>query len=119
MTLSLEGGWTSGGVPVRTLSHEGVWTRDGVPVKTLNLEGVWIVRSHIDWREERVLARKVDPEGGGLCDPTSIGEGNDIDGRWERVTARMLGFEGEWIVRSHISWGGERNILYKGVETSS
>ena len=23
-----------------------------------------------------------------------------------------------WIVRSHIGWGGERNILYKGVETS-
>ena len=21
---------------------------------------------------------------------------------------RMLGFEGEWIVRSHIDWGGER-----------
>ena len=23
-----------------------------------------------------------------------------------------------WIMRSHIGWGGERNILYKGVETS-
>ena len=23
-----------------------------------------------------------------------------------------------WIVRSHIGWGGERNILYKGVEIS-
>ena len=23
-----------------------------------------------------------------------------------------------WIVRSHISWRGERNIPYKGVETS-
>ena len=23
-----------------------------------------------------------------------------------------------WIVTSHINWGGERNILYKGVETS-
>ena len=24
-----------------------------------------------------------------------------------------------WIVRSHIGWRGERNIPYKGVETSS
>ena len=23
-----------------------------------------------------------------------------------------------WIVRSHIGWRGEQNILYKGVETS-
>ena len=23
-----------------------------------------------------------------------------------------------WIVRSHISWGGEQNIIYKNVETS-
>ena len=23
-----------------------------------------------------------------------------------------------WIVRSHVGWGGEQNILYKGVETS-
>ena len=30
---------------------------------------------------------------------------------------RTLGLEGEWIVRSHIGWGGERNTLYKGVET--
>ena len=35
------------------------------------------------------------------------------------VLARMLGLEGGWIVRSHIGWRGERNILYKGVETSS
>jgi len=26
--------------------------------------------------------------------------------------------EERWTVRSHIGWGGERNILYKGVETS-
>ena len=24
-----------------------------------------------------------------------------------------------WIMRSHIGWGGNRNILYKGVKTSS
>ena len=30
----------------------------------------------------------------------------------------MLDPEGRWIVRSHIGWGGERSIRYKGVETS-
>ena len=35
------------------------------------------------------------------------------------MPARMLGPEGGWIVRSHISWGGERNVLYKGVEPLS
>ena len=34
------------------------------------------------------------------------------------MPARMLGPEGGWIVRSHIGWGGERNIFYEGVETS-
>ena len=28
------------------------------------------------------------------------------------------GLQGGWIVRSHIGWRGERNISYKGVETS-
>ena len=28
------------------------------------------------------------------------------------------GPKGEWIVRSHIGWGGEQSILYKSVETS-
>ena len=41
-----------------------------------------------------------------------------IDWRKERVPAMTLGPEGGWIVMSHIGWGGERNILYKGVETS-
>ena len=41
-----------------------------------------------------------------------------IDRREKRVPARMLGPEGGWIVRSYICSGGERNILYKGVETS-
>ena len=27
------------------------------------------------------------------------------------------GLEGEWIVMSHVGWGGEQTILYKGVET--
>ena len=29
-----------------------------------------------------------------------------------------LGLQEGWIVRSYIGWRGERNILYKGVETS-
>ena len=33
------------------------------------------------------------------------------------MPARTLGPERGWIVRSHIDWGGERNTLYKGVET--
>ena len=35
------------------------------------------------------------------------------------VPARTLGPKGKWIVRSHIGWRGERNILYEGVETPS
>ena len=31
---------------------------------------------------------------------------------------RTLGLQRRWIVRSHIDWGGEQNIPYKGVETS-
>ena len=34
------------------------------------------------------------------------------------VRTRKLGPEGGWIVRSHIGWRVERNILYKGVKTS-
>ena len=43
-----------------------------------------------------------------------------LEGGWilGGVPARTLGPEGGWIVRSHISWGGEQSILYKGVETS-
>ena len=33
------------------------------------------------------------------------------------MPVRMMGPEERWIVRSHISWGGERNILYNGVKT--
>ena len=41
-----------------------------------------------------------------------------IDWRGKEVPVRMLGREGEWIVRSQIGLREERNILYKGVETS-
>ena len=41
-----------------------------------------------------------------------------IDWRKERVPARTQGLEEGWIVKSHISWGRERNTFYKGMETS-
>ena len=34
----------------------------------------------------------------------------------ERCTSEDAGPQEGWIVRSHIGWRGERNILYKGVE---
>ena len=34
------------------------------------------------------------------------------------MPARTLGPQGGWIVKSHIGWREERNIPYKGVETS-
>ena len=46
------------------------------------------------------------------------GEGPTLIGKRELVPVRTLGPEREWIVRSHIGWGGERNNVYKGVETS-
>ena len=73
-----------------------------------------------------VPARRLSPEEGGhevVCQQGRwarrgwIGRSH-IDGRRERVAVRTLGPEGGWIVRSYISWGGERNTLYKGVETS-
>ena len=33
------------------------------------------------------------------------------------MLVRTLGSKREWVVRSHVSWGGERSILYKGVDT--
>ena len=35
-----------------------------------------------------------------------------IDWRMEQVPARTLDPEDWWIVRSHIDWGGERNIFF-------
>ena len=45
----------------------------------------------------------------------------EIPRRLERETSANedVGPRRGWIVRSHISWRGEQNILYKGVETSS
>ena len=46
--------------------------------RTLGLKGEWIEGSHIDLRRERVPGRTLGLEGGGLCDPTSIGEEQSI-----------------------------------------
>ena len=52
-------------------------------------------------------ARMLGPEEGGWGGgPTSMGESDDV------------GPKVKWIVRSHISWGGERSSYYKAVETS-
>jgi len=42
----------------------------------------------------------------------------EVDMRWCASKGRWASKWGGF-VRSHISWGGERNIVYKGVETSS
>ena len=57
---------TPGSVPAKMLSLEEGWTPGNVSPRTLGLEGGWIVKSHVNWREERVLARMLGPEGGGL-----------------------------------------------------
>ena len=36
----------------------------------------------------------------------------------EQCASKDAGSQRGWIVRSHISWRRERNIPYKGVETS-
>ena len=70
-------------------------------------------RSHIDWRKERVPTRTLGPEEGWIWG------WSHIDWRKEKVPARTLGPKGGWIVMSHIGWGGEQIIIYKGVETFS
>ena len=73
-----------------------------VSVKRLSLEG--------GWTRDGVPARTLGPEGGGLWVPHQLEKG--MSGSEDGGPRRG------WIVRSHIGWGGERNILYKGVETS-
>ena len=58
MTISV-----SGGLGLLQMVSESQ-TLSSVSAKTLVPEGRWIVRSHIDWREERVPARMLGPEGG-------------------------------------------------------
>ena len=55
-------------------------------------------------------ARTLAPKVGGLGVPYRFEKGMSA--------SKDAGLKGRWIVRSHIGWGGERNILYKGVETS-
>ena len=43
-------------------------------------------------------------------------EGSHIDWRRKRVPTKMLGPKGVDLGRSHIGWGGERNIVYKDVK---
>ena len=45
----------------------------------------------------------------------------EIPHQLERGTSanKNTGLLKGWIVRSHIGWRGERNILYEGVKTSS
>ena len=64
-TLSLEWGWTPSSVPTRTLAYRGWivrsridWREKRVSAKMLGPEGGWIVRSHIGWREERTILYK-------------------------------------------------------------
>ena len=49
-----------------------------------------------------------------------IGEDWGVPHRLENGTSAYedIGHQSGWIVRSHVGWGGERNILYKGVENS-
>ena len=41
-------------------------------------KGKWIGESHIGWRRERVSSRTLNPEGGGLWDPTLVEEENSL-----------------------------------------
>ena len=42
-----------------------------------------------------------------------------MDGRKEMSVSKNASLKGRWIVRSHVSWTEERNIIYKGLETLS
>ena len=71
------------------------------------------------WLERGTGASKdAKAEGSELWDLTSIGEGNDIDWRGERVLARMLNPKEGWIVRSHIDWRRERHWLERKTSVS-
>ena len=131
-------GWRGEQVSARTLGPEGGWIVrsyigwrwEQVSTRTLGTKGGRIVRSHIGWGKNETLfikmwkllhSRRVlktlreNPKG------RAQGEQYLLRWAWvitQRVPTKTLDPEGEWIVRSHIGWGGERNIFYKGVETS-
>ena len=60
--------------------------------------------------EEAKLQRGVDT---GASEEAKPRRGVDT----RRCASKDAGPRREWLVRSHIGWGGERNILYKSVET--
>ena len=41
---------------------------------------------------------------------------SELDNGW--CASENVGPQRGWIMRSHVGWRGDRNILYKGVETS-
>ena len=58
----------------------------------------WIVRSHVDWRGERVPMRTLGPKGGKLWNPTLIGEGSES--RRERCASKRVDCEiAHWLER--------------------
>ena len=101
------------------------------------LQGGWIVRSHIGWRGERNISYKgvetsleqtrfktLRGSPGGKAQRGQYLLAVDLDCyKWYQSQALAVCQGGRWaprgwIVRSHIGWRGERNISYKGVETS-
>ena len=77
-------------------------TLANVPTMRLSPEG--------GWTRGGVPVRMLDPKEGWIA---------RVPHRLENGTSANedAGPEVGWIVRSHIDWGGERNTLYKGVET--
>ena len=100
-----------GGGP--TSIGEGNKCQRGVPARMLGSEGGgWGEVPH-QLQKGTSASKDTGPRRGwigGGGGPTSIGEGNSAS----EDAGPLRG----WIVRSHIGWRGEPNILYKGVKTS-
>ena len=62
------------------------------------------------------LLQMVSKPGSGRCTSEEAEPRSGVDKR--QCANEDAGFQRGWIVRSHIGWREERNILYKGVETS-
>ena len=83
------------------LGLEEGWTLNGVPARMLGLEE--------GWTPNGVPTRTLGPKGGWIGGPTLIGEENEC---------QNAGPEGGWDCKISYQLGGDRNIPYKGVETS-